>query len=265
MRLSEIFTPARNFQNDVIKQFNKMGKTSASVLSCYEEYLKNSKGQMLRPSLIYFTAQLLGDASKTKETLALWAACIELTHLASLLHDDVLDKQLERRGKSSFYKTFGEKSSILYGNLLYIRCFEMAYQNLQSSQILALTLTTQKMCVGELIQSSAEDKNISVKTYLKIIYYKTGYLIQTAMEQAAILVGDTIHVKSIKQLGFQIGILYQLYDDYNDDDCGIHRDIVRKLAQKKIKQSKRIMNEFKKSKSRDSLHSILEYIENVFK
>lgn len=262
MRLVDLISPASQFQTLVKMELDEVITKHQDVLGIFHNFQKNSQGQMLRPSLIYFTAGLLNENAECNLKLITWATCIELIHNASLLHDNVLDKQLERRGKDSFYKIFGDTPSILFGNILYIYSFEKAFRSLDSEQLLALTNTARNMCIGELIQWHAKDDQVTIKTYLKILHYKTGMLIQSSVEQTVKLCKHPEYAPNIKEIGYDLGVLYQLYDDFKDKDGKIPVSIIQRLAKKKILKLKNKLSFFSSKESLKYFTQLIHFFES---
>lgn len=165
------------------------------------------QGKMLRSKLIEAVA------GKTAESIKL-AAIVELIHLASLLHDDVIDRADKRRGMESINHKYGDIYAVMLGDILYSKAFyELSFMEQEVAQTLSLAVN--RLSVGELmdVEYSAVF-NPDKALYYKIIYLKTGVLIEAAIACAAKLVGKDGDKLAV--YGKNIGIAFQIADDVLD-------------------------------------------------
>lgn len=182
-------------------------------------YVFHSMGKHIRPKVMACLSMDRGYDSNDKRFLQL-ATIVELIHTGTLLHDDVIDESLLRRGQPAVHKIFGNKASILLGDY----CFTQAYMVAQeldpkeSAIILPkLAATAQHLVEGELLQMQGKNTMISMEDYHKIIHLKTGCLFQLACESLAIL-SKQIEIEEswLLTFGRTLGFYYQLLDDYQD-------------------------------------------------
>ncbi len=164
-------------------------------------------GKKLRSKLI------LNIANPTNEAVNL-CAIVELIHLASLLHDDVIDNSLKRRGKASFNAVNGDKNAIMLGDVLYSFAFFKLCEFPKSvAQTISNAVT--KLSVGELLDVKLSDSfNTDKELYIDMIYKKTASLIEASSISAALLVGKD--AKSFGEYGKNLGLAFQIVDDILD-------------------------------------------------
>ena len=150
------------------------------------------------------------------------AACIELIHAATLMHDDVIDKGDIRRGKKTLNKIWGNKSSILVGDYLLSRCFEMMVEDGNLEILKLLSSTSAEISQGEVLQlQHSGEIDMLEETYLKIISAKTASLFSAATKVGSILSNKENKIKeALEFYGKNLGLTFQIADDtldYNSD------------------------------------------------
>ena len=200
------------------------------------QYIIDGGGKRMRPLLVILSAKVSGY--KGSDHLHL-AAVIEFIHTATLLHDDVVDTSDLRRGKATANTKFGNAPSVLVGDFLYSRAFQMlvGVGNLDVMQTIADT--TNAISEGEVQQlANARNSNISEDVYKKIIFKKTAILFDAAAKIGAIIAGSkTGHIESLSNYGRNIGMAFQLMDDvldYNGDSENLGKNIGDDLAEGKM-------------------------------
>lgn len=187
-------------------------------------YIINSGGKRIRPMLTVLAARALGYQGERHYTLA---AIIEFIHTATLLHDDVVDESTMRRGKETANEVFGNQASVLVGDFLYTRSFQMMV-SLQSMRIMDLLANaTNEISEGEVLQlMNCNDPDTTEQSYFDVIYGKTARLFEAATQLAAILAGaDEAIELAMQKYGMHLGTAFQLIDDVMDytseaDDMG---------------------------------------------
>lgn len=190
-------------------------------------YQARTRGHMLRPLMVALVAHAIcgKDFPRKAEPLSAMAASIELLHNASLVHDDMLDEAEFRRGEACVHRVYGFRNALLTGNLLYIKSIELCTQRLGSAQVADLLHTALEMCQGEILQEQYIGKSLPDDVYFEIIRQKTSSLISLACRQAAVLAGASQEdVQRYSALGESLGILYQLRDDFQDQDILLGAD-----------------------------------------
>jgi len=200
-------------------------------------YLVEAGGKRLRPLLVLLTANALGYTERGKQHLDL-AAIIEFIHTATLLHDDVVDISNMRRGRLTANAKWGNAPSVLVGDFLYSRAFQMmvAIRDMEIMQILSDTTNT--ISEGEVQQLvNAKDPSVSEENYLNVIYKKTGALFEAACETAAVLSDASAPQKeALKRYGYHLGLAFQLVDDaldYEGDAEALGKNVGDDLAEGK--------------------------------
>jgi len=178
-------------------------------------YLIEAGGKRLRPLLVLLVANALDYKGKEQHTLA---AIIEFIHSATLLHDDVVDMSDMRRGRATANAKWGNAPSVLVGDFLYSRAFQMmvAIGNMKIMSILSNTTNT--IAEGEVQQLiNAGDASLSEEKYFEVIHKKTAVLFEAACETATILgKKDNKLQDELRQYGYHLGMAFQLIDDALD-------------------------------------------------
>jgi octaprenyl-diphosphate synthase len=178
-------------------------------------YIVNSGGKRLRPMLLLLAAKALGYQGRLHITLA---AVIEFIHTATLLHDDVVDESTLRRGQDTVNALWGNSASVLVGDYLYSRSFELmvSAQNLRIMEILSRTTTA--IAEGEVLQLlNCNNPATTEQKYLEVISRKTAILFSAAAQLAAVLTGAPEPVETaLRDYGLHLGIAFQLIDDALD-------------------------------------------------
>lgn len=178
-------------------------------------YIVSGGGKRLRPMLAVLSARALGYQGD-KHTTA--AAFIEFIHTATLLHDDVVDESDLRRGKATANAMFGNAASVLVGDYIYTRSFQMM-TSLRSLKILDLmSESTNVIAEGEVLQlMNCNDPNTTEESYMQVIYSKTARLFEAATQIGAILNDAEPDIeKALQDYGRYLGTAFQLIDDVMD-------------------------------------------------
>ena len=180
------------------------------------EYHLKTGGKRLRALLTLESAKLCGY-NKGGRDINL-AACVELIHAATLMHDDVIDSSDIRRGKKTLNTIWGNQSSILVGDYLLSRCFEMMVEDGNLEVLKLLSSTSSEIAQGEVLQLQHKGEiDILEETYLKIISSKTASLFSAATKVAAILAEkDSKHKEALEFYGKNLGLTFQIADDTLD-------------------------------------------------
>ncbi|MCH8278480.1 MAG: polyprenyl synthetase family protein, partial [Proteobacteria bacterium] len=188
------------------------------LVSQVSEYIVMSGGKRLRPLIVLLAAQALGYEGDQHVRAA---AIIEFIHTATLLHDDVVDSSKRRRGQDSANTVFGNQASVLVGDFLYSRAFQMIVDigDMRITRILADATNT--IAAGEVMQlMSVHDPDTTEKDYRQVIYRKTARLFEAGAQIAAVLARqDTETETSMIDYGRHLGTAFQLVDDALDFDA----------------------------------------------
>ena len=198
--------------NDLIR--NSL-ESDVALVSRVSEYIVMSGGKRLRPLIVLLAARALGYEG-TQHVRA--AAIIEFIHTATLLHDDVVDSSERRRGQDSANAVFGNQASVLVGDFLYSRSFQMMVDigDMRVMQILADATNT--IAAGEVQQlMNVHDPDTSEDDYRQVIYRKTARLFEAGSQIAAVLSGQEAPVEeAMMRYGQNLGTAFQLVDDALD-------------------------------------------------
>ncbi len=185
------------------------------VIPALADHLIAAGGKRLRPLLTVAAARLAG--AKDEACLKL-AAAVEFIHTATLLHDDVVDGSQLRRGKVAAHLIWGAPSSVLVGDFLFSRAFELMVDAGSMSALGVLAKASRVIAEGEVLQlTRAHELNLSQEMYLEIISAKTAELFAAAAEAGAISAGATeARCMALRDFGLKLGIAFQLVDDALD-------------------------------------------------
>ena len=179
------------------------------------EYIIHSGGKRLRPALTVLSSKALGYEGLHHHTLA---AVVEFIHTATLLHDDVVDKSEMRRGKKTANELFGNAASVLVGDFVYSRAFQMMVSVNDMRVMRVLADATNVIAEGEVLQLlNCHDPDVDEARYLQVIRYKTAKLFEAAARLGAILSGAPDGVEEgIAAYGAHLGTAFQIIDDVLD-------------------------------------------------
>ncbi|MFQ6117387.1 MAG: polyprenyl synthetase family protein, partial [Candidatus Bipolaricaulia bacterium] len=188
-----------------------------SVVTELGDYLLQGKGKRLRPALAILFYKLFGGQGD-HETLVEMATVLELVHLATLVHDDVIDESAERRGRPALWTVFGNRMAVLQGDFIFSRVF--ATLNRQEARLRFLvTDTVEEILAGELLQEELRWRIPTEAEYFEVIRRKTAALISAACAVGA-LIGDPgvpeEQFQRVREAGLLLGIAYQMADDLLD-------------------------------------------------
>ncbi len=200
------------------------------------EYIIGGGGKRLRPALVLLSAGALGYQGTAHHTLA---AVVEFIHTATLLHDDVVDESALRRGRPTANTLFGNAASVLVGDFVYSRAFQMMV-NLNDLRVLrVLADATNVIAEGEVLQlMHCRNADIDEPSYLQVIRYKTAKLFEAAGRLGAILAGTSADTETaMAAYGSHLGTAFQLIDDvldYSGDAGVIGKNVGDDLAEGKV-------------------------------
>ncbi len=197
-------------------------------------YIVESGGKRLRPLMVLLTAGALGYDGKLHIRLA---AIIEFLHTATLLHDDVVDHSGMRRGKLTANEKWGNAPSVLVGDFLYSRAFQLMVEVGSMDIMRVLSAATNTIAEGEVMQlANVGNVNISESQYREVIRCKTALLFEAATHTAALLAGHET-AESMRGFGLHFGMTYQLVDDWLDyagDSATMGKNVGDDLAEGKL-------------------------------
>lgn len=191
------------------------------------EYIISAGGKRMRPVLLLLIAQALGYKGNHHH---LMAAAVEFIHTATLLHDDVVDESDLRRGRGTANAVFGNAASVLVGDYLYSRAFEMMVDVDSMLIMQIMSGATTVIAEGEVLQLlNIHDPDVSEARYLQVVRFKTAKLFEAAAEAGAVLAGASVAQQAAAAAyGRHIGTAFQLVDDvldYNGDVGALGKNV----------------------------------------
>lgn len=189
--------------------------SEVALVNQISEYIIGSGGKRLRPALVVLSAKAFGYGGKFHYDLA---AVVEFIHTATLLHDDVVDESDLRRGRATASAMFGNAASVLVGDFLYSRAFQMMVQVGDMRVMQTLADATNLIAEGEVLQLlNCNDADVDVDNYMRVIHCKTAKLFEAAMRLGAILGGASAEQEqAAAAYGMHLGTAFQLVDDVLD-------------------------------------------------
>jgi len=199
------------------------------------EYIIGGGGKRMRPALVLLTAGAFGYQGRHHHELA---AVVEFIHTATLLHDDVVDESELRRGRETANALFGNAASVLVGDFLYSRAFQMMVSVGSMRVMEVLADATNTIAEGEVLQlMNCHNADIDVTAYLQVIRFKTAKLFEAAARLGAILGGAGPELEDgLARYGMHLGTAFQLIDDvldYSGDEAETGKHLGDDLAEGK--------------------------------
>ncbi|MFT4644617.1 MAG: octaprenyl-diphosphate synthase [Planctomycetota bacterium] len=225
--LEKIKKPVANELVEFEKRFKEAMKSNVALLDRVTSYIVKRKGKQVRPMFVFLSAKLCGGVTEATYN---GASLVELLHTATLVHDDVVDDSLERRGYFSINALWKNKIAVLVGDFLLSKGLLLAVENGHFSLLKIISQSVKDMSEGELLQmEKARKLDITEEVYFDIIKKKTASLISSACGIGAASTTDNETViKKVQQLGEYIGIAFQIKDDlfdYGEKEIGKPRGI----------------------------------------
>jgi octaprenyl-diphosphate synthase len=215
MQIADVFTAYQKEMRQVEAHLDRYMTSGVTLIPEVAHHLIDSGGKRFRPLLHLICARLCGYAGESRFPLA---AAIEFIHTASLLHDDVIDEALIRRGKTSANNVWGNAASVLVGDFLYSKSFSLLSEIGDIAMVQLMSRMTNIMSEGEVFQlMKCGDTGLTEAEYLSIVEKKTAVLISAACESGAVLGGASpAQAQALSQYGYKIGMAFQITDDTLD-------------------------------------------------
>jgi octaprenyl-diphosphate synthase len=235
MHLDEIYQTVSADFEEVNQLINAQLNSRVPLVENIAQYIVESGGKRMRPLLVLLSARALGYQGIQHIKLA---TIIEFLHTATLLHDDVVDTSELRRGKSTANAQWGNAPSVLVGDFLYSRAFQMMVEIGEMPIMDILANATNIIAEGEVFQlMNAKNPDVSEKNYFSVIESKTAMLFEAASHTGAMLASnDREKQTALKVYGLQLGLAFQLIDDvldYEGDTTIMGKNIGDDLAEGK--------------------------------
>jgi octaprenyl-diphosphate synthase len=215
MQIQDVFSAYKNDLQQVEKYLNKHITSEVKLIPEVAHHLIDSGGKRFRPLLLLICSGLCGYRGDHRYPLA---AVMEFIHTATLLHDDVIDQAIIRRGKTSANNIWGNAASVLVGDFLYSKSFTLMTEIENIAILKMMSEVTNIMSEGEVFQlMKCGDVNLTEEEYLTIIEKKTAVLISAACASGAILGSASPEkIDALAQFGRNIGMAFQITDDTLD-------------------------------------------------
>ena len=227
MNLPEIIAPIADDMKAVDAVIRARLNSDVALIRTIGDYIIGAGGKRMRPAMVLMVARALGYQGIQHHLLA---AVVEFIHTSTLLHDDVVDESEMRRGRGTANAVFGNAASVLVGDYLYSRSFEMMVEadNMRVMQILSQATTV--IAEGEVLQLlNIHDPDVTQERYLQVVRYKTGKLFEAAAQVGAVLAGATPAQQEVAAAyGRHVGTAFQLVDDvldYSGDAAALGKNV----------------------------------------
>lgn len=226
-KLDEIKQPIEKELDEFELRFKDAMKSNVALLDKVTGYIVKRKGKQVRPMFVFLSAQMCGSVQDATYD---GASLVELLHTATLVHDDVVDDSIERRGFFSINALWKNKIAVLVGDYLLSKGLTLALDNNHFTLLKILSHSVKEMSEGELLQmEKARKLDIEESVYFDIITKKTASLIASACAiGAASVTKDEVLIEKMRLLGETIGIAFQIKDDlfdYGEQEIGKPRGI----------------------------------------
>lgn len=185
-----------------------------SDIESYAKYALTAQGKQLRPILVCLSGEAAGGLSDAHVSVA---TIIEMVHLATLVHDDIIDLAALRRGRPTLAAKWGNKISVLLGDCLFAKSLKLAASFPTPEICRAVASATDTVCEGEILQTQARGNfDLAQQQYFKMLTMKTAELFAVSCDLGAYLAGDQKRREALQQYGMALGTAYQIYDDCLD-------------------------------------------------
>src|SRR5438445_5226449 len=211
----QIIDPVEPFLQAVNDRLAKQVDSFTPAIVPYADYTLTGQGKHLRPALVALTANAVGKLSDSHVTVAV---IIEMVHLATLVHDDVMDEAEIRRRRLTLAANWGNEIAVLFGDCLFAQALKLAASFPTPEICRAGAMATNTVCAGEILQTQhRRDFNFTRKDYFRVLEMKTAELFALSCELSACLSGSALDVRHVlRHFGIAFGTAYQLYDDCVD-------------------------------------------------
>jgi octaprenyl-diphosphate synthase len=248
--------------NEVEVILKNIGKdiSSDSTEEAFKYFFK-VPGKYLRPSLVILSAKAIKPEMTAEERIQLINLCvaIELIHSASLVHDDIIDNDLFRRGQKTLNNIFGRKVAVLAGDAFYAKAFSILLKLQTKDAEEVITEVIEKMCIAEIEQ--VQNYEISKQDYLNIIEGKTASFMAACCKLGAKTVkGKEEEITALENYGLNLGMVYQIIDDCIDGDPNAsNNNITVENAKEFDLKAKEVIEDLAPSIYKDCLNGLLNY------
>ena len=210
----EVFELLRDDLLAIEREFESDAVSGVQVITEIGEYLREGGGKRIRPALLLLAAKLVGYEGKGAIRLG---SVVEIVHTATLVHDDIIDEALIRRGRPSANTQWGNSKCVLAGDWLYMQAFKIALEERNFRVLELLIGLTQQMVEGELMQMERLGRVIGESEHLDLIYRKTACLFSISMKLGSVLGNASARDEErLGEYGRNLGLAFQIVDDVLD-------------------------------------------------
>jgi octaprenyl-diphosphate synthase len=211
----QIVEPVEPFLEAVHARLSRQVNEFDPAIAPYAEYALNGNGKNLRPALVALSANSLNRTTDAHITVAV---IIEMVHLATLVHDDVMDEGEIRRGRPTLAANWGNEIAVLFGDCLFAQALKLAASFPTPEICRAVAMATNTVCSGEILQTQQRRNfQFSRADYFRVLEMKTAELFALSCDLAGFLGGATpVQRSALRQFGMLFGTAYQVYDDCVD-------------------------------------------------
>src|SRR6266542_3849414 len=211
----QIVEPVEPFLNAVAQRLAEQVQTFNPEIASYAQYALTNQGKQLRPALVALSA---GSVGQPNDSLITVAVIIEMVHLATLVHDDVMDEAVLRRQQPTLAANWGNQISVLVGDCLFARALKLAAGFPTTEICRAVSAATKTVCSGEILQTQRQRQfQWSREEYFKVLEMKTAELFALSCDLGPWLCGARPAERAgLRQYGLALGTAYQVYDDCLD-------------------------------------------------
>ncbi len=213
--LTDLYAPIRDELAIVERIFDEEITSDLDFINGLCDTVRSYRGKMLRPAMLLLAGKATGELSSAHRTLA---AVVEMVHMATLVHDDVLDEAAERRRRPTIASIAGNTAAVLLGDHLISHAFHLCSSLLSQHASRRIGATTNTVCEGELLQNHHRgDIGLTEEKYFEIIRRKTGALTAVSAELGAKFAGaSNAQVRALHAYGMAAGVAFQIIDDVLD-------------------------------------------------
>jgi len=234
--LENIISPIKIHLESVNNVIKKSLSSDIPIINQISSHIISSGGKRMRPILHLLISGMSGEINEVNHKIA---AIIEFIHTATLLHDDVVDQSKKRRNIKTANVLFGNAASILVGDFIYSRSFQMMVEIDNMKIMNILSNTTNTISEGEVLQLlNSHNPDISEEQYFKVVQFKTAKLFEACGSLAGISNNNSAEtIDSYSKLGLHFGVIFQLIDDildYSGDASQIGKNIGDDLSEGKV-------------------------------
>lgn len=215
MSITELLAPIADDMKALDAVIRARLDSEVVLIRTIGEYIVGAGGKRMRPAMLLMVARAMGYQGSHHHLLA---GVVEFIHTATLLHDDVVDESDLRRGRSTANAVYGNAASVLVGDYLYSRSFEMMVETRSMPAMQVLSGATTIIAEGEVLQLlNVHDPDVSMDRYLQVVRYKTAKLFEAAAQVGAIIADASDEIEqAAAAYGRHVGTAFQLIDDVLD-------------------------------------------------